>query len=226
MNVALKMQMNTWVCLAVLALSCVAVPRRSSGFSAGLRIETQSSDGGRLEWPVFSGEPARSADLLNAWVKGHWANERGCGDTTGDSTHHLSVLRVTSSLAVFLDAGEASCPNSAHPSSWNQQWVVDMASGETVDVWKSLSDSSQSRLRAQLAEQALKVHALDECAELYKTPAQLDRLEVNFNGRTIRFKPNLSHAERACVEFFSMAMVAFRNEFEIEGTVRGSLASW
>ena len=227
-------RMKTPVWLACLASACAAGGSEAHLAGADLSFKVvEISAEPRLARPVFVGSDIAAAERLNAWVAEQWGSEQGCvasgsagASQSGTYTRRLSVLRLTPWFAVFTDAGDASCPNTAHPSTWNDQYVVEIASGKTIDVWGRLSTASRARLRAQMSAFGIQVRAGDPCADEYRMDRLPEALVVAFGDEGVRLEPAFCYAARACIEALSMSSAAFTHEVETDSLVQRLLDTW
>jgi hypothetical protein len=193
--------MTTRLWLACLVSACAATPDADLSFTMA-----EASTELLLRYPVFAGDDR--AAQLNTWVAERWGNDHSCVAEAG-AYRELRVQRLTPSFAVFVDEGEAYCQNAPHPSTWNEQMVVEIVTGKTVDVWERLSPSSQARLQAQVSALGMWVRRDDECADAYRDGLPWP-LVVNLGEDDVQIEPDFPYATRACVEALSMSRDEFR----------------
>ncbi len=199
------------VCLGLLAC---ATPR----LAAAIWVDLPVGYARHLEHPVFSGSDGDSAARLNRWVNDRWGADHGCEPPPASETaayeRRLTVLRFNAIAALFLDSAQHSCPGDPHPDSYRVQYLVDVKSGQTIDLWARLPDAAKTQVRSKLSELGARAHRNDPCARAYPVDQFPEVFAVRLEQDAVAFEPRFPWVIRACTETLVLPRAVLRAWFE------------
>jgi hypothetical protein len=181
-----------------------------------------------LEYPLFAGGVDPVAGKLNRFVKDKWAEDRGCGTwepgrlAGAQYQRTMTATHVGRAVVVLDDRAAYSCPDTPHPDSYAEQYLVMLDQVEPLDLWKRLSDSERTRLAEETLRLGAKRHVHDPCRAAYEgpTPAEL-KVRVTQNGAA--FEPRLPYPARACVEALELPSDELKRMFAGDAAVTRAL---
>ncbi|MFT3836767.1 MAG: hypothetical protein QM723_07205 [Myxococcaceae bacterium] len=218
------MRTIVWLCSLAFA---------ASAWGQGLRFEQKLTEAHgpsevHVAQPVFKGGDSATAERLNAWVK-RTVGVVSCpsfGNMPSSYSRDLTVDRLSADYLVISDAAEELCGGSAHDNSWKAQFVIPLATGETLDVWSGLSEASQDKLRKTLIAHARKQFGNDECGRIYKENGWLEQLSLHFTSKGVIVSSDFPYVARACDSQVTLSVTDFRSTVEASPDVRAFLDRW
>ena len=177
--------------------------------------KAETPDELNLEYPVFSGSNKAAVDRLNKWVKSVWGTDNQCDphdkSEVGEFTHTIVVQTLTPAIVIMKETSGGFCPGNAHPNMSQADFVVEIASGKTVDFWKKLTPASRKKLLKQISEQGKKDSSDDPgCSGIYDM-AEIEDSTINiaFEKEKAIITPSFPHAVQGCERPWSLPIAEF-----------------
>ena len=153
-------------------------------------------------------------------VNDQWGGDRGCDAsrltaqqlTEAHFDRRLTVLKVNLTAALFSDAADYYCPGDPHPESFREQYLVEVKSGQVIDLWLRLPAERRARLWAQLVKLGNEAHRFDPCADAYRIEDH-QRLKVLIESDLVAIEAFFPSVTRACTESLPVPKAEFRAWF-------------
>ena len=150
-----------------------------------------------LDYPVFKGNPAVNAKNLNQWIK---KQLESC-DVGGERRYikeELTLLFLNDNVAIIRKNFDGYC-DGAYPNHSAQDYYVDNATGQDVDLWVAMPEDGQKAILKRIVDGAKNLPADDECKPLYAEDSFNGPLQFQYKGlQSFTVFASFPHATQAC----------------------------